>query len=338
MSSSFGPRPRLILHIGAPKTGSSAIQWALAAGAGQMKELGILVPDAQLGAHGEVEGQQVFFVEQSMQQPDMLVAAIERLRLTDMPKGELRAVVISAENLIERGQRVAPKLASLNAFFDVKVVAYVRSQDDLLASAWQQWYCKVHTDLWAWVISEVGRYGDWWAQLQPWLEAFGRERMDVRIYPPREHHDSIRDFFEASGLPLEVCDLLPGRSDAINPSFNSVVQALAEGNEGLFASAHDNEFFETIHSLLGDAVRKRPGEHLFGVRQRSAILQRYRRSNEQLRTTFFSDTPAPLFPDPPADATTAVRRRPVTVEELREEVDMLTKLFFAMYRQAKPPS
>src|SRR3569623_1694562 len=195
MSSTVGSRPRLIIHIGAPKTGSSAIQAALAAAAPSLRKAGMLVPDCELGTHGDIEGHQVFFVERSVNQPTVLIDAIDRLRVSGLPERDLRAIVIRAENLLERGAALAGKLAVLKAYFDVQIVAFVRRQDDLFASAWQQWYCKVHSDLWAWTISELGRYGNWWQQLQPWLAAFGREHVAVRIYPPRDHGDSVRDFF-----------------------------------------------------------------------------------------------------------------------------------------------
>jgi hypothetical protein len=325
-------KPKLILHIGAPKTGSSAIQDALTRSAPSLRQKGIIVPDTQLGTKGAVEGQQVFEFDEKVSNPQQVVDAIRRL--ADEPG--LTAVVVSAENLLGLGHVYAEALSGLRDRFDISIHAYVRSQDDYIASAWQQWFCKVHSDLWAWLVSELGRIGNWWKMLEPWLHAFGRDAVNVRLYQRDAllDGDAVADFFEAAGLPRDL--LATDRQPVVNPSFSRAVQLLAEGNRGLFKSGHDNDFYDAVHALLGASAAKQAGEHLFTTPQRTAILRHYRAPNEALRRTFFADVARPLFKDPPAPAREEATRRPVSSEELRDEVDLLARLFLASYRSQLP--
>jgi hypothetical protein len=321
-------KPRLILHIGAPKTGSSAIQVALALSARALREHGIVVPDTHLGTTGSVEGHQVFEFDSNRSDPQGPVNAIRTLAR----EPQVRAVVVSAENLIESGRVYAEPMASLSNTYDISIHAYVRNQDDFIASAWQQWFCKVHSDFWAWLISDLGNIGNWWKMLDPWLRVFGQERIKLGLYTrdAPAAKDAPRDFFEMAGLPIEA--LASERKLSINPSYSRAVQFLVEGNPGLFESPHDNDFYQAVHSLLGDSAVKRAGEHLFTTAQRAAILRHYKPANEALRRTFFPDTPSPLFKNPAAAPGEGPKRRTVTVEELREEVDLLTRLFYAEHR------
>jgi hypothetical protein len=290
-----------------------------------------------MGVGGRMSGRQVAYFEQFAADPAAVVRDIDRLRGVPMPRERVNTVVVSAENLI--GYPTLPKhLATLSDRFDISVIAYVRRQDDFLASAWQQWFCKVHADLWAWTLRAVRRHGHWFAQLAPWLEAFGRDRVTVRLYPPPGHGDAVRDFFEASRLPTDALASMGNARVEANPSFGSAVQHLIEGNTALFKSHTDNEFFDALYALLGDAANRQPGEHLYSAEQRAAIMEHYEAGNESLRQAFFAAQPAPLFPlateERPQSPASA--RRPVTVEQLREAVDVLTQMVFETYKSTRP--
>jgi len=268
---------------------------------------------------------------------DRAAEAIELLRDVPVPGGRVNAVIVSAENLINFESRVTRPLSRLRETFDVSVVAYVRRQDDFLASAWQQWFCKRDGDLWAWTLRALRTFGNWAALLEPWVEAFGREKMIVRPYPPAAHADAVRDFFECCALPMEALNAKAGTERiTTNRSFNAAVLHLMEGNTGLFASPNDNNFTDAVSELLGDSLQRRPGEHVYSAAQRTAILEHYQAGNEKLRQAFFPDLPAPLFAPPSPDPQARAWRQPVSLDELREEVDVLSRLFLALYKR-KPP-
>ena len=70
-----------------------------------------------------------------------------------------RAVLISAENLSNGANfqffnKILPSM-------DCKVILYIRRQDELLTSSWQQWHSKVETDINAWLILALQQYGHW---------------------------------------------------------------------------------------------------------------------------------------------------------------------------------
>src|SRR4051812_15718860 len=105
-------KPRLILHIGVGKTGTSAIQDALAASALYFNELGIVIPDEMMGFTGVIRGRQLSCFDQYSKDFTKAVEAIAQLRELPMPAGEpVKTVVVSAENLINYRGAVTSHLA-----------------------------------------------------------------------------------------------------------------------------------------------------------------------------------------------------------------------------------
>ena len=62
-------RPKLFLHIGTGKTGSSAIQQVLAANRTQLERRGVLIPDNELQLNGPTEGRSRAFFQALRRSP-----------------------------------------------------------------------------------------------------------------------------------------------------------------------------------------------------------------------------------------------------------------------------
>lgn len=322
---------RLIIHIGAPKTGSSAIQHVLSSFHAELKRYGVLVPAIDIGYKGEIEGNQVVAFDNLRNSPDVAYLRIADVIASAQSDG-LDTVVLSAENLIEAGDVYASLFSKLRGIADVTIIAYIRRQDDYIASAWQQWYCKVHSDLWSWLISELGYIGNWLTLLDPWRGSFGEDAIIVRKFDRDllKNGDVVTVFFSAAMLPMEILNFPRPRS--VNPSFSKSVQDLAEGNIGLFQGAHDNSFYDALYELLGNSInRKGEEDNVFSLSQRTAILKHYDVSNEKIREVYFSSDPFPLFHYPPRIPGTREFRRQISLEELRAEVDVLARAFLAFY-------
>jgi hypothetical protein len=213
------------------------------------------------------------------------------------------------------------------------VVIYIRRQDELMLSAWQQWYAKVSADVWddfwGWVITHVGWFGNWQTILEQWEQVFGRERIRVRLYEPDRliDGDSVADFRQF--LSTEVLSSVPTTETLTNPS---VIEAIADlvPRGGLFRDAHDDRFYAFMERMLGADARRMKDESSITYRQRLALLRRYEESNAWVRDMYFAEANVPpsLFRMPtPRDYVVKSR------EELtHEQIQLLMRVVFQLAR------
>jgi hypothetical protein len=325
---------RLTIHIGAIKTGSSAIQMFLNRNNGVLRREGIIVPDEDMKLAKPVTGDHVFFFDR-FQAKDPTAAEGEVMeRLSELFNvAGTRQVVLSAENLAEASGVCAAWFESAATRYDTEVVVYLRRQDDLLVSAWQQWYAKVRDDVWddfwSWLITCVGTLGDWRAVLEHWERVVGRERMRVRLYEPRHmiEADAVADFRQF--LVTDAADLV-NVDQKINPSFTEAIVDLIPG-AGLFRDSHDDGFYRFLERLLGEASLRRPDESPLTYRQRLALLTRYAESNRWVRANYFdgTDLPEDLFETPRSEQYRTLSREELT----REQLQLMGRLVFELSKE-----
>lgn len=284
-------RTKLFLHIGAGKCGSTTIQDFLARNAEKLRELGYLVPASDLTLTGTVTGDHIWFFERLIAEDAAASQEVlnRLLAIQETASGDIqRAILLSAENLSE--PRGAERLFDLAArHFDIFIIMYIRRQDEYLDSAWRQWWLKTDPDLWSWVIQNHQRIGNWRASLDPWVDAFGRERVTVRLFDRDMFigNDLQADFSAAVGIPFS--ELSPSGHE-FNRSVNNLVAQLAASIRDVFVDIHDNDFYQMMRDTAGDRVDKRPGESVFTPDQRNAILALYADSNAWVYENFFSDS------------------------------------------------
>ena len=286
---------KLIVHIGCAKGGSSAIQRALHLNHSELASRGIVVPSRDLKPESEVTGTQAAYFESYVRErratsipnlSDLLAAAAERQRAS--------TIVLSAENLSNPlgFEKLFEELADR---FDLKIVIYVRRQDELLEASWQQWNIKLGGSLLAWMIRNVGTRGEWYSIVEPWANALGDEHIVARVYD--------RDRLVLGDVFLDFCDVLgqdptglepPG---ATNPGLSPLLSRMIEGNTHLFDGPHDQGFYESVRQLAPDLVEKTSETpRLFSPDESKAIMAAYAKSNERFRKRYLPHVKRPLFP------------------------------------------
>lgn len=322
-------RLKLIVHIGASKTGTSAIQTFLAKNKDTLRNSGILVPDVNLDMVGEVEGHQVWFFESKKDDLPKGKAVLEALIARVRAEAYFHTIIISAENL-SNPNGCARIFEGLNDV-DVDVCLYIRRQDDYLISAWQQWFCKVYPDFWTWVIPELGRTANWKRCIEDWERVAVGGKVKVRRYS-RAHLDGgdvVEDFASLIGL-VGIESLKLDERSQVNISLSEVVTQLGRLSKGAFSDAHDNQFFEAVLDLTGRSYVRPTGESELSVHQRVAIIDAYRDSNQWVRNKYFPDSTGDLFSYPGQEE---VKQIVGGDAEVAKQIGLLTDMVFELYKR-----
>lgn len=288
-------RRKIILHIGAGKTGSTAIQNFLSLNADALRKAGIVIPDGDLNLTGEIHGNHVPAMQRLLSKPGSGRRKLEAAIRDIHERTDGATILISAENLV--AQVAAPSLfEGLAKDHDIEVILYIRRQDDFLLSGWQQWHAKVRDDFWAWLIAVVGSTADWRAYLIRWEKVIPRDKIKVRLFDRKkmEGGDVVSDFFSLLGLSAPF-DSFAYPHTVINPSFADPITELVKGNKTIFRDAHDNRFQNFVHYLTGDRFVKDSKESKLTAAQRRAIVTRYAASNRWVQENYFGNKAGDLF-------------------------------------------
>ena len=318
----------LTVHIGGAKCGSSAIQAFLRQNATALAERGIVVPGHRLDFCSEVTGEQIWAFED---------AATGAAQASDLPErlaalftaAEARGasqIMLSAENICNH-PGLAPVLTRARGNRPMKVVFYVRRQDDFLISSWQQWHLKVFPTVEAYLADRVGRVGNWYSMICPWADVLGDDNVIVRPFVRGQLKDGdvVADFCDAVGI--DQGGLTP-LARAANPSFDEALARLAHRVQDVFDGPHDNRFYEVMVRLLGkDALKKGSASSLLPFETRTRIFARYAEENDALKSRFLPELGVgPLF-SPPAEANVLELSE---AQKTSDDIAMLTRCVFAL--------
>ncbi|MCS0504352.1 hypothetical protein [Ancylobacter mangrovi] len=320
--------PTLVLHIGAPKCGSSAIQAYLGANAAALAPYGFLVPDCEFGVGGQTGGYQIWYLEQVASLDDPTAALTERLTALarHMRENGFHTALASAENISGRIELIEPFVtAATAAGLDLRVVLYIRRQDSYIISAYQQWGAKNFASVKEYALGG-GAPAPWSWIADPWALAVGRERFRLRLFQRGALHggDIVQDYVQELGLPTEgMADI-----ERVNRSYDEYLVELGAEVRDVFEGPHDNGFFETMERLLGEnAYKKGSSSHLLTYGQRRLCMRYYRSDNRKLRKAYLPDWPrAELFDPPRRDEVIELSQ----IDRLKKREAVLTRSVYAL--------
>lgn len=297
------PAERLILHIGTPKTGSTAIQSLCAANRGALRAEGALYP-LSLGrtahqpfaaAMGRLFARDGLRAAQGVSGPRGvlrlrrdLAAALTR----EIDETRPRTLIISSENLFT-DVRAVPDARRIRRFLApfaerIEVLAYLRRQDRAMFSAWAHaMRLGKSADFVAPVIMVRGGRYDYAARMSLWARAFGRDAVSAVPFD-RVGGDIAADFLLRAG----VTGLKSGGERA-NRSLNDVkagfMSAMGAHLPRLDGSGLNAARGDLSHAI--DAVGLDRSALRISPRDAQAILTAHAASNARLSREFGDGAP-----------------------------------------------
>jgi len=204
------PENGILLHIGAPKTGTTSIQRACFRKKSELRELGILYPgDSE--SHNWAVARPAGYPDDWMTPPDLsfwqaLVAEV---------RAETQKVIVSSELLSNAGSNEAQHIVEELGIDRVHILLTIRPLAFLMPSIWQQDIKSGDTeplDIW---MREVlrGPYADRERIFSPWIMAdfadavrrwknvVGANKFFVLMVEPNHPDKLIHDFEDLLSLP-----------------------------------------------------------------------------------------------------------------------------------------
>lgn len=283
--------PRLIIHVGAPKTGSTLLQQQATRFRELLASRGILYPSSVLRGFGHHDI--AFLLDGGF--PEWAKATQATLKdLADALSREAELhdgdILLSSENFL-----LYPQPAKLACFLQdtglsrtrrVVVLAYLRRQDDLLES-WYNQAVKAQgfTGTFEDMIAAPPAFLEFDRGLEAWGDVFGRDAIDCRLYEEACAVGLEHDFWNA--LQPGLAGLIPPAKAAANTRLDRdflEVQRIINGLEMTPVQKRGlHREFMTM-SAEADRVGAWP---LMTPKIRTRIIEKYRESNGRLAQTWF---------------------------------------------------
>ncbi|MEL7255349.1 MAG: hypothetical protein AAGL23_14320 [Pseudomonadota bacterium] len=316
---------KLILHIGTPKTASTLIQNSLEANpkwlARHRLAYGqVLAPDANHITLFYACANRVhdFARDYGLNSMDELAAfrstVADCIRQHQKQLGrKAHTMILSSENLTGNMQHPA-EIARLKQFLsphfdDIKIVVYVRRQDDAILSMYGEHMRRgFNNDPFREFVDicmgpdSPTTYLYYRRELSRWVDVWGAENIIVRRFSPVDFIDGniIADFL---GIVLNTWE----------PDLNGFIPS-KDNNRGLSAPAL--EFLRRLHphiafikdgqpnpqrSLLTPYISQLPTRPrpVMAAGTARHIMRHFEPANTWLKNTFFADLKGPFFPDRP---------------------------------------
>lgn len=335
---------RLILHIGRPKTGSTAIQSYLAANAVELQPFEITLAQTGYfwGAHGPLawslykeaasrSGNEYWETCQEWAVASEMRAGLWQELVDEVSTSPYRNVIVSSEELgvlpatLESTQEI---LAEWLRGLAVTIVIYVRRQDALIESVYnqavkgkEQRFAGSIEDFEHTVITTEDSGFDHYLICERWARTFGQESVIVRPFERQQLTDGLHiDFFKAIGI---VSDKFPAQPmPDTNPELN---RSSLEAMRRLNSLTLDAEIRATLLQRLHSIDASPPSQHsMLSPARRLRILDRFKESNAELARKFLGRKDGRLFFDPEPRASDPWE--PVPPEEVALTLEMLSDI------------
>ncbi len=200
---------RLYVHIGLPKTGTTAIQYFLHENRASLKHAGYLYPGKGTAHH--CLGWRMAGIKGWLPSEEAAIAESRKI-FREINESKFAHVIVSSETMSEglldhAGRLHAILEEELHSAWEARIIVYLRRQDHWLESWYMEEVGSKEPPANSYTFPEFLLHYreraqiDYWALLRPWDELFGKENLIVRIYEKEQQPQGIaRDFLQAIGI------------------------------------------------------------------------------------------------------------------------------------------
>jgi hypothetical protein len=309
-------RPRLFIHIGTGKTGTTALQSFWHDNRAALASQDLIYPQTGLFERGRAH-----HVLSHKWGGWLTTAQLAGRRIDDEWRALAKEVANSTASFLISSERFTAATLDtrhsgmidfIKTLFadraDITVLVYLRPQEELAESLYKQGvkFGTIKTGIENFIAS-LPAYFDYSALLHPWSEAFGHHNILVRRYVPSAwpNGDLISDMLNVLGIVSSPAFI---RSEPIkNPSIGTTAARLII-DLNLNADPRRRRLRRAIWEHLP------AGGFLIGAETRRVIRDRYAASNAEVARKYMNGDQR-LFPDP--STTEAPNDPSVSYDELR---------------------
>ena len=295
-------KKKLYIHIGRPKVGSTAIQSFLKTNRKTLLENGILYPAAGERQNASHQLASVLLREAERKQDLNPAESLYRDLIAEIESSAASTCVISSENFyFVQPKRVAE---ALEGKYDVKIICYVRRQDEVLVSSYIQ---ELRDDtLQEYERDDIDRYLtrpdrlvllDYHAIMDRWATAFGVENIIVRVYENGQlNGDLFNDFMDAMGSSLTDEYNKPQKRVNATPSSDilEIIKLVNRFPASLTIRKQIKRYLVEISENIGKSDRF-DSRRIFSVKQKRDVLARFRKSNAATARKYLKRDDGRLF-------------------------------------------
>lgn len=311
---------KLIVHIGMPKTGTSAIQNFLFTNQEKLKEYGYCYPD--LVSEMNKAGYNILCREEGWGKNGVALSIFRSwTNHFDINEAYKDAwpifanilskhikkynVIISDEDLWCQGNiyAILGKLKQICP--DMEIVAYLRRQDLEVEACWNQvvkryGYCTTPFSVAKerWINERVLKYPE---LLSGFENIVGIEQLKLRVYEKQQlignKGDVIEDFFAVLGVNIDTADWEKRVSDndRLNGSMLNIKLAMNDrlSKEDWFSGVIEEYFMNSIASLQATQAK----EAYFSYDERVEVIKKFEADNYLIARKYFGREDGKLFLD-----------------------------------------
>ncbi len=210
------------LHVGRAKTGTTAIQQVLGLNRDYFLSHGVnyLLADDRGTGSGHQDFAKCFIRDYPYymtlpRSPNQTLADVEK----DIRESSSSKILISSENFtLADAAEVRKFLTSIKSVKSIKVIFFVRSQDELAELQYNQMVKMIGETASFWrYINETLKQTDYYEMASLWENIFGADNLSCRIYDAGSRN-TLEDLFECMGVNIHIPSTMIRNTDEINTS------------------------------------------------------------------------------------------------------------------------